>query len=52
MQGPGTQEFALELRQDFAKVAWHRPQATRSESKVRCCCLAASPLVGGGAPHR
>ena len=29
----GTQEFAAELRRDFAKVAWHRPKATRSESK-------------------
>lgn len=33
LQGPGTQEFAADLRQDFAKVAWHRPPATRSESK-------------------
>lgn len=33
LQGPGTQEFAAELRRDFAKVAWHRPKATRSESK-------------------
>ena len=32
-QGAGTQEFAAELRRDFAKVAWHRPKATRSESK-------------------
>lgn len=30
---PGTQEFAAELRRDFAKVAWHRCKATRSESK-------------------
>jgi len=29
----GTQEFAAELRRDFGKVAWHRPKATRSESK-------------------
>ncbi|KAL4450204.1 hypothetical protein ABPG77_010873 [Micractinium sp. CCAP 211/92] len=33
LQGTGTQEFAAELRRDFAKVAWHRPKATRSESK-------------------
>ncbi|KAI3429712.1 hypothetical protein D9Q98_005797 [Chlorella vulgaris] len=33
LQGSGTQEFAAELRQDFAKVAWHRCKATRSESK-------------------
>ena len=33
LQGPGTQEFAQELRQSFHKVAWHRPKATRSESK-------------------
>ncbi|KAL4421639.1 hypothetical protein ABPG75_010930 [Micractinium tetrahymenae] len=33
LQGSGTQEFAAELRRDFAKVAWHRPKATRSESK-------------------
>ena len=29
----GTQELAAELRRDFTKVAWHRPKATRSESK-------------------
>ncbi len=33
LQGPGTQEFAQELRTYFNKVAWHRPKATRSESK-------------------
>lgn len=33
LQGPGTQEFAQELRENFGKVAWHRPKATRSESK-------------------
>lgn len=33
LQGPGTQEFASELRPYFEKVAWHRPKATRSESK-------------------
>ena len=33
LQGPGTQEFGQELRERFAKVAWHRPKATRSESK-------------------
>jgi 23S rRNA (uridine2552-2'-O)-methyltransferase len=33
LQGPGTQEFAAELRPHFTKVAWHRPKATRSESK-------------------
>jgi len=33
LQGPGTQEFAQELRGHFGKVAWHRPKATRSESK-------------------
>lgn len=33
LQGAGTQEFAQELRRDFGKVAWHRPKATRSESK-------------------
>jgi 23S rRNA (uridine2552-2'-O)-methyltransferase len=33
LQGPGTQEFAQELREYFGKVAWHRPKATRSESK-------------------
>ncbi|KAI7835811.1 hypothetical protein COHA_010301 [Chlorella ohadii] len=33
LQGTGTQEFAAELRHDFTKVAWHRPKATRSESK-------------------
>lgn len=33
LQGPGTQEFGQELRQHFGKVAWHRPKATRSESK-------------------
>jgi 23S rRNA U2552 (ribose-2'-O)-methylase RlmE/FtsJ len=33
LQGPGSQEFGLELRERFGKVAWHRPKATRSESK-------------------
>jgi 23S rRNA (uridine2552-2'-O)-methyltransferase len=33
LQGPGTQEFGQELREYFDKVAWHRPKATRSESK-------------------
>ena len=33
LQGPGTQEFAQELREHFNKVSWHRPKATRSESK-------------------
>lgn len=33
LQGPGTQEFAVELREYFGKVSWHRPKATRSESK-------------------
>lgn len=33
LQGPGAQEFAQELREYFGKVAWHRPKATRSESK-------------------
>lgn len=33
LQGPGTQEFAQELRENFNKVAWFRPKATRSESK-------------------
>lgn len=33
LMGAGTQEFAAELRRDFTKVAWHRPKATRSESK-------------------
>ena len=33
LQGPGTQEFAVELREYFHKVSWVRPQATRSESK-------------------
>ena len=33
LQGPGTQEFASELKPHFEKVAWHRPKATRSESK-------------------
>ena len=32
LQGPGTQEFAAELKEHFT-VAWHRPKATRSESK-------------------
>lgn len=48
----GTQEFAAELRRDFAKVAWHRPKATRSESKVRAQQPAArqfsAPLRGLG----
>lgn len=33
LQGQGTQEFAQELKTHFNKVAWHRPKATRSESK-------------------
>ena len=33
LQGPGTEEFAKELRGYFEKVSHHRPKATRSESK-------------------
>ena len=33
LQGPGTQEFAQELREHFGTVKWHRCKATRSESK-------------------
>lgn len=33
LQGQGTQEFAQEIKQYFGKVAWHRPKATRKESK-------------------
>lgn len=33
LQGPGTPEFAQDIRQHFEKVAWQRPKATRKESK-------------------
>ncbi|KAL6770446.1 RRM5 [Auxenochlorella protothecoides x Auxenochlorella symbiontica] len=33
LQGPGTMEFAADMRPYFKKVAWQRPKATRSESK-------------------
>jgi len=33
LQGAGTQDFANELKDHFGRVAWHRPKATRSESK-------------------
>lgn len=33
LQGPGTQEFAAELKDYFSIVKHHRPKATRSESK-------------------
>lgn len=33
LQGPGTQEFAMELKEYFKTVKHHRPKATRSESK-------------------
>lgn len=33
LQGGDIQDFAKALRQDFTKVAFHRPKATRSESK-------------------
>lgn len=33
LQGQGTQEFAKELKSYFGRVVWHRPKATRNESK-------------------
>lgn len=33
LQGGDLQDFAKMLRQDFTKVAYHRPKATRNESK-------------------
>lgn len=33
LQGAGTQDFATEIKDHFGRVAWHRPKATRSESK-------------------
>lgn len=33
LQGPGTQEFAQDLKEYFGTVKHHRPKATRSESK-------------------
>ncbi|EIE24057.1 23S ribosomal RNA methyltransferase [Coccomyxa subellipsoidea C-169] len=33
LQGSGSQEFAQELRQHFAKVTWVQPAATRQESR-------------------
>ncbi len=33
LQGPGSQEFAAELKEHFTTIKWHRSKATRSESK-------------------